>query len=236
MGDIAFWSAREMGPEERARQELLQQYSHKSADSFGTSVAQGYLVKRGEIHRVWRERYFVLEGCFLFYYANAKVSFLPLTSLASLSALSFLSSVFLFFSSFLFVVLLPPYKPNKHQQASKPKGLIDLSGCEVLRDITRGKKNCFQITHPTNQQKRTFLLHAKTEEDMRFWLKNINAAIQKGSANNNMEEPEESKSKKEKKSETEEQEKEKENERWGMEANTSSNGYSSDKRKEVELH
>ncbi|KAL6045847.1 Ras GTPase-activating protein 1 [Balamuthia mandrillaris] len=192
MGDIAFWSAREMGPEERARQELLQQYSHKSADSFGTSVAQGYLVKRGEIHRVWRERYFVLEGCFLFYYANAK--------------------------------------------ASKPKGLIDLSGCEVLRDITRGKKNCFQITHPTNQQKRTFLLHTKTEEDMRFWLKNINAAIQKGSAHNNEEEPEENRSKKEKKNKTEEQEKEKENERWGMEAHASSNGYSSDKRKEVELH
>jgi len=61
--------------------------------------------------------------------------------------------------------------------ARRPKGVIDLTGCEVMRDMTRGKKHCFQVSHKKNMQQRIFLLHAKEDDDMKQWMRVINAAI-----------------------------------------------------------
>lgn len=61
--------------------------------------------------------------------------------------------------------------------ARRPKGVIDLTGCEVMRDMTRGKKHCFQVSHKKNMQQRIFLLHAKGDDDMKHWMRVINAAI-----------------------------------------------------------
>jgi hypothetical protein len=43
--------------------------------------------------------------------------------------------------------------------------------------MTRGKKHCFQVSHKKNMQQRVFLLHAKEDEDMKQWMRVINAAI-----------------------------------------------------------
>ncbi len=43
--------------------------------------------------------------------------------------------------------------------------------------MTRGKKHCFQVSHKKNMQQRIFLLHAKGDDDMKHWMRVINAAI-----------------------------------------------------------
>lgn len=47
----------------------------------------------------------------------------------------------------------------------------------VVQDMTRGKKHCFQVSHKKNMQQRIFLLHAKGDDDMKHWMRVINAAI-----------------------------------------------------------
>jgi uncharacterized membrane protein len=47
----------------------------------------------------------------------------------------------------------------------------------MMQDMTRGKKHCFQVSHKKNMQQRVFLLHAKEDEDMKQWMRVINAAI-----------------------------------------------------------
>eukprot|EP01087_Luapelamoeba_hula_P023468 TRINITY_DN862_c1_g1_i4.p1 TRINITY_DN862_c1_g1~~TRINITY_DN862_c1_g1_i4.p1 ORF type:complete len:354 (+),score=53.52 TRINITY_DN862_c1_g1_i4:191-1252(+) len=58
-------------------------------------------------------------------------------------------------------------------RADRPKGVIDLAGCEVLRDRTRGKNHCFQVSHKNRADTRTFVFFSKNEEDMRSWLREL---------------------------------------------------------------
>jgi hypothetical protein len=39
-------------------------------------------------------------------------------------------------------------------QTGNVKGVIELAGADVLRDVTRGKELCFQISYPRHPHKR----------------------------------------------------------------------------------
>jgi len=63
------------------------------------------------------------------------------------------------------------------EKSSAPNGVIELEGCEVVKDITR-KKHCFQISHKTNpRSSRMYHIFAKNDLEMKDWVKVISAAI-----------------------------------------------------------
>eukprot|EP01089_Gocevia_fonbrunei_P003003 TRINITY_DN12863_c0_g1_i1.p1 TRINITY_DN12863_c0_g1~~TRINITY_DN12863_c0_g1_i1.p1 ORF type:complete len:146 (-),score=35.65 TRINITY_DN12863_c0_g1_i1:137-574(-) len=62
----------------------------------------------------------------------------------------------------------------RSETADAPRGVINLDGCEIYKDLTKGKSNCFQISHP---KRRSFYIFAKTVEEMAEWIKEINIVI-----------------------------------------------------------
>eukprot|EP00005_Dracoamoeba_jomungandri_P002422 CAMPEP_0174250428 /NCGR_PEP_ID=MMETSP0439-20130205/601_1 /TAXON_ID=0 /ORGANISM="Stereomyxa ramosa, Strain Chinc5" /LENGTH=657 /DNA_ID=CAMNT_0015330493 /DNA_START=122 /DNA_END=2095 /DNA_ORIENTATION=- len=58
--------------------------------------------------------------------------------------------------------------------ATAPQGVIDLMGCEAVRDVTRGKKHCFQIYKMKKKNQRKYIMYAADESIMKEWIKEIN--------------------------------------------------------------
>jgi len=65
-------------------------------------------------------------------------------------------------------------------KAGDIKGVIELEGADVLRDVTRGKDLCFQISYPRRPTKRRFLLYAENKRDLQLWLKALTHAACSG--------------------------------------------------------
>ena len=48
----------------------------------------------------------------------------------------------------------------------------------MLKDVTRGKKHCFQVSHSKKKEtSRTFVFYAKNNEEMKSWISALSAAI-----------------------------------------------------------
>jgi len=107
----------------------------RSANSFTSPTHSGWLTKQGAIHKTWRKRYFVLNEHLLYYYTSSSVtnhtSFVECAQSVGAEMLLFL---------LVFV------RSTGGMQAKLPKGVIDLTGCEVMRVIilsALGSRLCF---------------------------------------------------------------------------------------------
>lgn len=75
------------------------------------------------------------------------------------------------------------------EKAKQPKGVFPLAGCEAMRDMTRGKKHCFQISRKKLDDDdadtaRVFILYGKKEDNIKAWIKAINNAVNHHSNSN----------------------------------------------------